>query len=100
MAVSLVRLRALFAIFAIASLLLAGRLAYWQTIGRGELLGQATHQTRSDLVPSAPRGVLRDWSRAIPATTGRLPSLFALPPRLAARRAAVASPPPLLRTES
>ena len=38
------RLRLLFAIFAIASLVLAGRLAYWQTFGRAELLARATDQ--------------------------------------------------------
>src|SRR2546426_9718947 len=96
MAVSLVRLRTLFAIFAIASLLLAGRLAYWQTIGRGELPGQATDQTRSDLVLAAQRGVVRDRSGAILATTVELRSLYAIPPRHPDRGAAPAAPPPLL----
>ena len=36
------RLRLLFALFVIASLLLAGRLAYWQTFGRAALLARAT----------------------------------------------------------
>src|SRR3989440_6415561 len=85
MAVSLVRLRALFAIFAIACLLLAGRLAYWQTIGRGELLGQATDQTRSDLVLAAQRGVIRDRGGAILATTVELRSLYAIPSRMTDR---------------
>ena len=96
MAVSLVRLRALFAIFAIACLLLAGRLAYWQTIGRGELLGQATDQTRSDLVLAAQRGVVRDRSGAILATTVELRSLYAIPRRIADRGAAAAALAPTL----
>src|SRR3989442_14152732 len=97
MAVSLVRLRALFVIFAIASLLLAGRLAYWQTIGRSELLGQATDQTRSDLVLAAQRGVVRDRAGAILATTVELRSLYAIPPPHADRGAAPAALPPALR---
>ena len=96
MAVSLVRLRALFAIFAIACLLLAGRLAYWQTIGRGELLGQATDQTRSDLVLAAQRGVVRDRSGAILATTVELRSLYAIPRRIAYRGEAAAALAPIL----
>src|SRR3989441_998325 len=96
MAVSLVRLRTLFAIFAIASLLLAGRLAYWQTIGRGELLGQATDQTRSDLVLAAQRGVVRDRSGAILATTVELRSLYAIPRRIADRGATAAALAPIL----
>src|SRR2546428_415060 len=96
MAVSLVRLRTLFAIFAIASLLLAGRLAYWQTIGRGELLGQATDQTRTDLVLAAQRGVVRDRSGAILATTVELRSLYAIPRRIADRGAAAAALAPIL----
>src|SRR3989442_5994008 len=96
MAVSLVRLRALFVIFAIASLLLAGRLAYWQTIGRSELLGQATDQTRSDLVLAAQRGVVRDRTGAILATTVELRSLYAIPRRIADRGAAAAALAPVL----
>src|SRR5947199_3105734 len=96
MAVSLVRLRALFAIFAIACLLLAGRLAYWQTIGRGELLGQATDQVRSDLVLAAHRGVIRDRGGAILATTVELRSLYAIPGRIVDRGATAAALAPIL----
>jgi cell division protein FtsI/penicillin-binding protein 2 len=77
------RLRLLFALFAVASLVLAGRLAYWQTFGRAELLARATDQVRSDLVVAAHRGVIRDRSGAILATTVELRSLYALPSRIA-----------------
>ena len=76
------RLRLLFALFAVASLVLAGRLAYWQTFGRHELLARATDQVRSDLVVAAKRGVIRDRNGAILATTVELRSLYALPKRI------------------
>lgn len=76
------RLRLLFALFAVASLVLAGRLAYWQTFGRAELLARATDQVRSDLVVAAQRGVIRDRNGAILATTVELRSLYALPSRI------------------
>ena len=76
------RLRLLFALFAVASLVLAGRLAYWQTLGRAELLARATDQVRSDLVVAAQRGVIRDRNGAILATTVELRSLYALPSRI------------------
>ena len=76
------RLRLLFALFAVASLVLSGRLAYWQTFGRGELLARATDQVRSDLVVAAQRGVIRDRNGAILATTVELRSLYALPKRV------------------
>ena len=76
------RLRLLFALFAIASLVLAGRLAYWQTVGRTELLARATDQVRSDLVVAAKRGVIRDRNGAILATTVELRSLYAIPKRI------------------
>jgi cell division protein FtsI/penicillin-binding protein 2 len=76
------RLRLLFALFAVASLVLAGRLAYWQTFGRAELLARATDQVRSDLVVAAKRGVIRDRNGAILATTVELRSLYALPSRI------------------
>jgi cell division protein FtsI (penicillin-binding protein 3) len=77
------RLRLLFALFAVASLILAGRLSYWQTFGRAELLARATDQVRSDLVVAAQRGVIRDRNGAILATTVELRSLYALPSRIA-----------------
>ena len=76
------RLRLLFALFAVASLVLAGRLAYWQTFGRAELLARATDQVRSDLVVAAQRGDIRDRNGAILATTVELRSLYALPSRI------------------
>jgi cell division protein FtsI/penicillin-binding protein 2 len=76
------RLRLLFALFAISSLVLAGRLAYWQTFGRADLLARATDQVRSDLVVAAQRGDIRDRSGAILATTVELRSLYALPARI------------------
>src|SRR5437867_548534 len=77
--ISHTRLRVLFAFFAVASLLLSGRLAYWQTIGRADLLSRATDQVHSDLVVAAQRGVIRDRSGAILATTVELRSLYAIP---------------------
>lgn len=76
------RLRLLFALFAVASLVLAGRLAYWQTFGRADLLARATDQVRSDLLVVAQRGVIRDRNGAILATTVELRSLYALPSRI------------------
>ena len=76
------RLRLLFALFAVASLILAGRLAYWQTVGRTELLARATDQVRSDLVVAAKRGVIRDRNGTILATTVELRSLYAIPKRI------------------
>ena len=73
------RLRVLFAFFAVASLLLSARLAYWQTVGRADLLSRATDQVHSDLVVAAQRGVIRDRNGAILATTVELRSLYAIP---------------------
>lgn len=77
--ISHTRLRFLFALFVVASLLLSARLAYWQTVGRGDLLSRATDQVHSDLVVAAQRGVIRDRSGAILATTVELRSLYAIP---------------------
>jgi cell division protein FtsI (penicillin-binding protein 3) len=77
--ISHTRLRVLFAFFTVASLLLSARLAYWQTIGRADLLSRATDQVHSDLVVAAQRGVIRDRSGAILATTVELRSLYAIP---------------------
>ncbi|MDQ6859429.1 MAG: penicillin-binding protein 2 [Chloroflexota bacterium] len=76
------RLRLLFALFAVASLILAGRLSYWQTLGRADLMSRATGQVRSDLVVAAQRGDIRDRNGAILATTIELRSLYALPSRI------------------
>src|SRR5438309_8558719 len=77
--VSHTRLRVLFALFASASLLLSTRLAYWQTVGRADLLSRATDQVPSDLVVPARRGVIRDRHGAILAATVGLRSLYAVP---------------------
>ncbi|MDQ3401585.1 MAG: penicillin-binding protein 2 [Chloroflexota bacterium] len=88
MPVSQARLRVLFAFFAIASLLLAGKLAYWQIAMRTDLLGPALGQVRSDLVMPATRGVIRDRNGAILATTVGLRSLYAIPSRIPDKAAA------------
>ncbi len=88
MPVSPARLRVLFACFAIASLLLAGKLAYWQTAMRAELLGPALGQVRSDEVMPATRGVIRDRNGAVLATTVGLRSLYAIPSRIPDKGAA------------
>src|SRR5207253_9312203 len=80
--ISHTRLRVLFAFFTVASLLLSARLAYWQTVGRGELLSRATDQVRSDLAVAAQRGIIRDRSGAILATTVELRSLYAIPAQM------------------
>src|SRR5438309_1675777 len=100
--ISHTRLRVLFAFFTAASLLLSGRLAYWQTIGRADLLSRATDQVRSDLAVAAQRGVIRDRSGAILATTVELRSLYAIPSQMKdaqgndARSAAAAALAPIL----
>src|SRR3989440_2791830 len=83
--ISHTRLRVLFAFFALASLLLSARLAYWQTVGRADLLIRATDQVHSDLVLAAQRGVIRDRGGAILATTVELRSLYAIPSRMTDR---------------
>src|SRR3989440_12225538 len=77
--ISHTRLRVLFGVFAVASLLLSARLAYWQTVGRSDLLSRATDQVHSDLAVAAQRGVIRDRTGAILATTVELRSLYAVP---------------------
>jgi len=77
--ISHTRLRFLFAFFTVVSLLLSARLAYWQTVGRADLLSRATDQVHSDLVVAAQRGVIRDRNGAILATTVELRSLYAIP---------------------
>ena len=63
------RIRVVFALFACATVLLTLRVGYWQTLGRGDLLERATDQVRSDLVVAAQRGVIRDRTGALLATT-------------------------------
>jgi len=94
------RLRVLFALFAVATLLLSLRVGYWQTIGRDALLEGANDQLRSDLVVEAQRGVIRDRNGAILATTVDLRSLYAIPKRIpeADRAASAAKLAPILAT--
>src|SRR5438105_1226193 len=80
--ISHTRLRVLFAFFTVASLLLSARLAYWQTVGRGDLLSRATDQVHSDLAVAAQRGIIRDRTGAILATTVELRSLYAIPAQM------------------
>jgi len=94
------RLRAIFVVFACATLLLSLRVGYWQTIGRGDLLEGATDQVRSDLVVGAQRGVVRDRSGALLATTVSLRSLYALPRRVVDHVDAAVKLAPLLGTTS
>src|SRR3954468_5566966 len=97
------RLRVIFAAFACATLLLSLRVGYWQTIGRGALLEGATDQVRSDLVLAAQRGIIRDRTGALLATTVPLRSLYAIPKRIGDHAAIVtasAKLAPLLGTTS
>jgi len=80
--ISAARLRTLFALFAVLSIILSARVSYWQTVGRGELLERATGQVRSDEVLHAQRGTIRDRSGAILAATVELRSLYAIPSRI------------------
>ena len=92
------RLRILFALFAVATLLLSLRVGYWQTIGRTALLEGATDQLRTELVLEAQRGVIRDRTGAILATTVDLRSLYAIPKRIADHADAAAKLAPILAT--
>jgi len=97
------RLRVIFAAFACATLILSLRVGYWQTIGRASLLEGATDQVRSDLVLAAQRGVVRDRTGALLATTVPLRSLYAIPKRIgpeSARADAATKLAPLLGTTS
>jgi cell division protein FtsI (penicillin-binding protein 3) len=80
--ISAARLRTLFALFAVLVVILSARVVYWQTIGRGDLLAQATGQVRSDEVVQARRGTIRDRNGAILAASVELRSLYAIPSRI------------------
>lgn len=95
-AVSAGRLRVVFWLLALSTVVLAVRITYWQTIGRGALLGLATGQLRSDLAIPAHRGVIRDRNGAILATTVDLRSLYAIPDRVPNHAAVAAQLGPLL----
>src|SRR5207245_9448084 len=94
------RIRVVFGLFACLTLVLTLRVGYWHTLGRGALLEGATDQVRSDLVLAAQRGVIRDRSGALLATTVPLRSLYAIPARIPDRAAAAAQLAPLLGTTS
>jgi cell division protein FtsI/penicillin-binding protein 2 len=96
--ISPTRLRVLFALFATATLLLSLRVGYWQTIGRAALLEGATNQLQSDLVVEAQRGVIRDRSGRVLATTVDLRSLYAIPKRIPDHAEAAAKLAPILAT--
>lgn len=80
--ISAARLRTIFAIFAVLSIVLSARVAYWQTAGRDRLLAGATAQVRSDEVLHARRGTIFDRSGAILAASVELRSLYAIPSRI------------------
>jgi len=89
--ISAARLRTLFALFAILVVVLSVRVVYWQTVGRSELLAQATGQVRSDEVVQARRGTIRDRNGAILAASVELRSLYAIPSRVRDRDAVAQS---------
>ncbi|MDE3112480.1 MAG: penicillin-binding protein 2 [Chloroflexota bacterium] len=80
--VSSARLRTLFALFAVLSIVLSARVAYWQTVARPGLLERANGQVRSDEVLHARRGTIFDRSGAILAASVDLRSLYAIPARI------------------
>jgi stage V sporulation protein D (sporulation-specific penicillin-binding protein) len=96
--ISPTRLRVLFSLFAVATLLLSLRVGYWQTIGRAALLEGATDQLRSELVLEAQRGVVRDRNGRVLATTVDLRSLYAIPKRVPDHAGAAAKLAPILAT--
>ncbi|MBI2773441.1 MAG: penicillin-binding protein 2 [Chloroflexi bacterium] len=97
---SAARLRTLFALFAVLTIILSVRVAYWQTVARGELLARATGQVRSDEVLRAQRGTIRDRSGAILAATVQLRSVYAIPARIKDKAAAARSLGVLLGRDS
>ena len=80
--VSAARLRTIFALFAVLSIVLSARVVYWQTVARGDLLERARGQVLSDEVVPAQRGTIRDRNGAILAATVELRSLYAIPGRI------------------
>ncbi|MBM4434418.1 MAG: penicillin-binding protein 2 [Chloroflexi bacterium] len=80
--ISSARLRAVFVVFAALSIVLSGRVAYWQTVARADLLDRARGQVLTDEVIPAQRGTIRDRSGNILAATVELRSLYAIPARI------------------
>ncbi|MBI2982708.1 MAG: penicillin-binding protein 2 [Chloroflexi bacterium] len=89
--ISATRLRTIFALFAVLSIVLSARVVYWQTVARGGLLERARGQVVSDEVIPAQRGTIRDRSGAILAATVELRSLYAIPSRVKDKPAAARS---------
>ncbi len=81
--VSSARLRTVFALFAVLSIVLSARVAYWQTVGRTVLVQRANGQVLSDEVLHARRGTIRDRNGSILAASVDLRSLYAIPSRIA-----------------
>ena len=98
--ISAARLRTIFALFAVLSIVLSARVVYWQAVARGELLERARGQVVSDEVLPAQRGTIRDRSGAILAATVELRSLYAIPSRIKDKPATAASLGVLLGRDS
>lgn len=86
------RIRILLAVFLLLSVVLSGRLAYWQVLRRDELLAEARAQVvQAEAVP-ARRGAIYDRNGRLLATTVQLRSVYAVPGEIAdADRASTAS---------
>lgn len=80
--ISSARLRTVFAVFAVLSIVLSVRVAYWHTVARADLLDRARGQVLSDEVIPAQRGTVRDRNGNILAATVELRSLYAIPARI------------------
>ncbi len=89
--VSPARLRTIFALFAVLSIVLSARVVYWQTVARPDLLARAQQQVRSDEVLPAHRGTILDRSGEILAATVDLRSLYAIPSRISDKAGAARS---------
>lgn len=98
--VSPARLRTIFALFAVLSIVLSARVVYWQTVARSDLLARAQEQVRSDEVLAAHRGTIFDRSGEILAATVDLRSLYAIPARIADKAAVARSLGVLLGRDS
>lgn len=95
-ALSPARVRLLFAGFFLLSVVLTGRLAYWQVVRRGDLVTQAKAQVVQDESVVARRGAIFDRGGRLLATTVRLQSVFAIPQDVTDPAAAAAALAPIL----
>ncbi|OLC58519.1 MAG: hypothetical protein AUH85_00650 [Chloroflexi bacterium 13_1_40CM_4_68_4] len=73
------RIKILFAGFFVLSIVLSGRLAYWQVLHRGDLLAQARAQVVQAEALAARRGAIYDHNGKLLATTVQLESVYAIP---------------------